>query len=428
MPETARIVLIVALAAGAGAQAGIQLTQVPTEVVLPAPDGVNLMLEATIPGKVTAVRLVGDRDASRGPLLRATGDGKFQINLNAAEVVALATRTGDRFGKFWIAAEIDGKPQRSEPIAWTLASFTDAPLRCLIRLTDVVAPVVAPASTTTWAEPDRIDRIEIAGVARPAVGFVAHFGATSIPLVATDDRSKWTLPLDAARRGAWQQAGVLELEQHDGDTVSVPFTLAAVPDRLELPGGRAQVTVQQRQGQPLPGSRDAVRVEIDDITGGQAAVRVRTAAGRVLAGPLSRRNGERLEFRLGTTDYAIVVVKLTNLLIGEDFADLEVVPVTALVVDPIARLLERVEQASIRYLREGKEYSGKEAAAHLRLKLAALKAPPTLDQFIDEVASRSSSTGNDYRVRLADGTEVSARDWLRQQAAAAAAPPDRSGK
>ncbi|MBK8096192.1 MAG: DUF5329 family protein [Planctomycetes bacterium] len=417
MFDAARLALIVALVAGAGAQAGIKLNKVPDEVVLPARDGTNLLLEVTIPGKVADVRLVGERQTQRGPALRATGDGTFQINLNDPEVIAMVTRTGDRFGQFQVAADVGGKPLLSEPVAWTRAFFTDTPIRCLIRLTNVVEPAVAASGTTTWLEPDRIDRIEIADVTRPALAFVAHLGSTSLPLVADRERAKWTVALDAERRAAWQQAGVLEIEQRDGEDVTVPFTLAAVPDRLELPAGKAQITVRQRQAQPVPGSRDGVRVEIDDITGGQTAMRVIARNGRVLAGPRSRRQGERLEFRLGTTDYAIVVAKLNNLLIGEDFADLEVVPVATLAPDPIARLLERIEQGAIRFIREGKEYPGNEAAAHLRQKLAALKQAPTLAQFIDEVASKSSVTGNDYRVRLADGKELSARDWLRQQAA-----------
>jgi hypothetical protein len=43
--------------------------------------------------------------------------------------------------------------------------------------------------------------------------------------------------------------------------------------------------------------------------------------------------------------------------------------------------------------------------------------PTTVEQFIDHVASASSLTGEPYRVRLANRTEVSAADYLREKRA-----------
>ena len=38
-----------------------------------------------------------------------------------------------------------------------------------------------------------------------------------------------------------------------------------------------------------------------------------------------------------------------------------------------------------------------------------------VEEFIDGVASRSWLSGQPYRVRLADGRELPARDWLRAE-------------
>ncbi len=83
----------------------------------------------------------------------------------------------------------------------------------------------------------------------------------------------------------------------------------------------------------------------------------------------------------------------------------------------IERLLNRLASADgVRFVRNGKVYSGAEAAVHLRTKLDAVRDRLTsTQQFIDEVASTSSMSGRPYLVRLADGQEMPARDWLRTE-------------
>lgn len=84
--------------------------------------------------------------------------------------------------------------------------------------------------------------------------------------------------------------------------------------------------------------------------------------------------------------------------------------------EEIERLLRVVQESGVTFIRNDVEYSGERAAEHLRRKLRAsgLKEP-TLDEFIELTASRSSITGKAYAVRLAGGTVMNAGDWLRQR-------------
>jgi hypothetical protein len=87
--------------------------------------------------------------------------------------------------------------------------------------------------------------------------------------------------------------------------------------------------------------------------------------------------------------------------------------------EKIERFLAEIESAKGDvFIRNGVEYSAKDAADHLRTKLnAAGDRIETAEQFIQHVASASSLTGELYRVRLANGTEVLAADYLREKLA-----------
>ena len=91
----------------------------------------------------------------------------------------------------------------------------------------------------------------------------------------------------------------------------------------------------------------------------------------------------------------------------------------ALALDPntkaeIDELITYVQTASVRFIRNGTEYSGAEGAQHLRDKLArAGDRVKTTEDFITGVASKSSITGKPYLVKFADGHTQPTGDWLR---------------
>lgn len=81
----------------------------------------------------------------------------------------------------------------------------------------------------------------------------------------------------------------------------------------------------------------------------------------------------------------------------------------------IERLLQRVEQQhGVVFIRNGSEHDAREAATHLRRKLAATHGRVTTpEQLIEVLGTRSSMTGTAYRVRLPDGREMDSATWLR---------------
>ncbi len=73
-------------------------------------------------------------------------------------------------------------------------------------------------------------------------------------------------------------------------------------------------------------------------------------------------------------------------------------------------------------MRNSKEHSGKEAREHLENKmnyarrafwLFGPKADITVENFINKIASSSSTSGKEYKVRLKDGSVMTTNEWLR---------------
>lgn len=85
----------------------------------------------------------------------------------------------------------------------------------------------------------------------------------------------------------------------------------------------------------------------------------------------------------------------------------------------IERLLRFVEtRKRMVFVRNGKDHSSSEAAAFLRAKYAKLGGGvTTAKQFIEQIATRSSTTGEIYEVRLPDGRTLPAATVLREELA-----------
>jgi hypothetical protein len=81
-------------------------------------------------------------------------------------------------------------------------------------------------------------------------------------------------------------------------------------------------------------------------------------------------------------------------------------------------LLAEVGNSTATFIRNGKEYDGAKAAAHLKTKLLfAGRRVQTVRQFIVGVASHSEATGKPYEVRLPDGKQEPMQVWLMERLA-----------
>jgi hypothetical protein len=145
-------------------------------------------------------------------------------------------------------------------------------------------------------------------------------------------------------------------------------------------------------------------------------VGVHSAAEETVIEPVAMRTGDNVRLNLESSEYVLVVDKLVNLLVSDDYAVFTLWSADAWERDQIDKLIQAVEASGLTFIRGDEEYSPQAAAAHLRLKLSAASPPvTTVDAFIDEVAGRSWTTGEMYRVRLPDGRTVAVAAWLRDQ-------------
>ena len=76
-------------------------------------------------------------------------------------------------------------------------------------------------------------------------------------------------------------------------------------------------------------------------------------------------------------------------------------------------LVENLEGA--KFIRNGSEHDGKEAAAHLRMKLQNALVVQTADDFIRICASKSSITGKPYMIKLSDGKTIKSEEYFREK-------------
>jgi protein tyrosine phosphatase (PTP) superfamily phosphohydrolase (DUF442 family) len=218
-------------------------------------------------------------------------------------------------------------------------------------------------------------------------------------------------------RLAWEEAQALHLVCTEAGAEVLGLRFRAPPSRLDLPGGKAEATITQRTSKAVPGSDGYLAIYLDDITAGQARLSLATADGEDPIDGKSVREGDSVTFATRDTLYALTVTKLVNYLLGDDYGVLEVARATP--------EMEKAEQERIRgflaalakeeasFLAGKAERTAAEVAASLRARLdsGAAKAP-TLERFIDRVASRSPDTGQEMQVRGASGERIRARTWL----------------
>jgi hypothetical protein len=100
---------------------------------------------------------------------------------------------------------------------------------------------------------------------------------------------------------------------------------------------------------------------------------------------------------------------LFALVIGDTFAQ------ESREADKIQYLISSIEALNgAKFIRNGKAYDARRAADHLRLKLkAAGDRVKTAEDFIRLCASKSSISGEPYRIRFSDGSTVEAEVYFR---------------
>ncbi len=156
-------------------------------------------------------------------------------------------------------------------------------------------------------------------------------------------------------------------------------------------------------------------MHIGDITRGQTELTMSRADGTVVLPVRSVKEGDRIEFPFGERTYRLGVLSFDPKLVGNDSVALEFTAGLS-ETERIESLLKAIEESKLVFIRNGSEHDGPAAAAHLRRKLrAADDRVRTAREFIDGIATKSSTTGEPYQVRLADGTVSDLAPWLEAQ-------------
>jgi hypothetical protein len=79
----------------------------------------------------------------------------------------------------------------------------------------------------------------------------------------------------------------------------------------------------------------------------------------------------------------------------------------------VERLLKTVEKSDAKFIRNGDEHSGKEAAEHMRRKYDHFKKSiKTPEDFIEKCATKSELSDKPYQIKTADGKMMTAKDWM----------------
>jgi hypothetical protein len=83
--------------------------------------------------------------------------------------------------------------------------------------------------------------------------------------------------------------------------------------------------------------------------------------------------------------------------------------------EKITYILDELEKSKLIFIRNGDEYSAKEAREHMQKKLDyAGNRITSADQFITYIATKSSLSGKSYFVKYPDGKKVESAIWLRE--------------
>lgn len=81
--------------------------------------------------------------------------------------------------------------------------------------------------------------------------------------------------------------------------------------------------------------------------------------------------------------------------------------------EEVDHLLEAVVKSDAHFIRNGKEYTAKEGADHLRYKLdQAGKRVKTAEDFITGICTKSYLSGKPYLMKRKDGTTTEVGPWL----------------
>lgn len=190
-------------------------------------------------------------------------------------------------------------------------------------------------------------------------------------------------------------------------TVSAPAVASAALAPVRL-------TVVQRGREKVPGTEGRLWIEVDDVTAGQVLVKIVDRTTREDALPqCSMRFGDEARFPFAGGTRAVVVLRLANLLIGDDFVEFAFGEPGAMAGEQIESALRQIAKSSLTFMCNGSKHDGRATAERLRQQWRASAEISTLAAFLSRCVGDEGGSVPVWSVQLPGGRLLPMVDWLR---------------
>jgi hypothetical protein len=189
---------------------------------------------------------------------------------------------------------------------------------------------------------------------------------------------------------------------------------------LNIPETGLPFSMKQRSEIEIQGTAGPIQISVDDVTGGSVMLSI-SEDKKIISSFLMEKGSEH-SFSYNEHEYKVRCTEMINQLIGEDFVNFLLYDPklydpenkSANVKSDIEMLIKKVEGSDVVFIRNGEDHTPKEAAEHLKRKWESTGIEfKSVDEFIEKIGTRSTSTGKEYRIRLSSGAEVSSQEWLK---------------
>ena len=175
-----------------------------------------------------------------------------------------------------------------------------------------------------------------------------------------------------------------------------------------------RVTVTQRGREKVPGTEGRLWIEVGDVTAGQVLVKIVDRTTREDALPQrSMRFGDEARFPFAGGTRTVVVLRLANLLIGEDFVEFAFGEPGAMANEQIESVLRQIANSKMTFVRNGAKRDGSATAEWLREQWRAAGDVTTLAAFLTRCVGYEGGSVPGWSVLLPGGRLLPMVEWLR---------------
>ena len=325
--------------AGAGPESLIEVLEVPSEISFPMAPHSNAILTVRVPAKKTRqVWLSTSAEFPGRVMLRAIGDGKYQINL-ADAVVYRVLQADDEAEKFYVYAEdTKGRVNRSLALSfrigrkkadalditdipyarvWTEGAEGDWEQRAYPFPLLALGWTESSARPGPWLAPDHTKKVWFSCRAGAEATFSSG-GRRWRMMRAGEDEASLDVTKEIAEtvrgaHGASVEYVVIDSGARGKIDMRVP------PAALTLEEGANSVTIAENGTASVPGSDGYLEVSVGRIGGYQTLLALKGGDGRVFIRRTAVTRAFREPFEYGDKRYDLVVTRIVQSVFGEDF-------------------------------------------------------------------------------------------------------------